>query len=161
MCPAYLLEVIFFWLNVSVFLHSAKIFSDRQTKSQQYLSHIQPWDLLSVSLLNWTVSLLCGLPQSLRIPEAPDSSCCSPHMEAVVFARPKSLFQGCYSLSQEVDFASACSRRSLPFSCICQGCWDGLLPPSGLSLQVSRDDSSVSLQCVIRLKCMAWRWRDT
>lgn len=57
----------------------------------------------------WAYSAL--LLQSLKIPEAPVSSCCFPHMAAVIFpysARPKSL--GCCSLIQEVDLASACSR---------------------------------------------------
>lgn len=83
------------------------------------------WDLLSVLLLHWTVSILCGvcvLPLSLRIPETPVSPCCSPHLAAVVFpysARPKSPFQGCCSLTQEVDLASACSRYLEILSLVC------------------------------------------
>lgn len=93
-----------------------------------------------------------ALPQTLRIPEAPVSSCCSPHMAAIVFpysVRPRSLFQGCCSLTQEVDLASACSRYLEILSLVlCQGCCNCLLPPSGLALQVSRDDSAISLQYV-------------
>lgn len=92
-------------------------YRDFQWQTDRHSTVFKPeWDLLSVSLLHWTASTLCGLcvlAWSLRIPETPVSSCCSPHLAAVVFpysARPKSLFQGCCSLTQEVDLASACSR---------------------------------------------------
>lgn len=115
------------------------------------------WDLLSVLLLHWTVSILCGvcvLPLSLRIPETPVSPCCSPHLAAVVFpysARPKSPFQGVL-FSNTGGGPCFCMQQVSgdPFSCVCQGCCNGLLPHSGLPLQVSMDDSAISLQCVTR-----------
>lgn len=59
----------------------------------------------------WAYTIL--LSQSLRIPKAPVTCCCSPHVAAVTFpysARPKSLFHHCYSLTYEVDLASTSSQ---------------------------------------------------
>lgn len=91
---------------------------------------------------------------SPRIPEAAASSCCFPHMAAVVFpysARPKSLSQGCCSLTQEVDLASACSRYLEILSLVCvSGLLQRFTSYFRSPWQVSRDNSAISLECVSR-----------